>query len=214
MDLYLVRHAQSQNNALPERLRVADPGLTELGHEQAARLAERVRSLQLTRLITSPFRRALETTEHLRSATGLVPEVRVALHETGGCMEGVEPATMVGQPGLSREQILAEFRDYQIEPSLDGDGWWQCQPYETVDRARLRAAQLLAATQAEFAHTRERVAFVMHGDFQLLFLRRFHSIPLVLALNASVTHVHLTPDQTELIEFNSVAHLTDEMVSW
>ena len=214
MDLYLIRHAQSQNNALPEHQRVADPGLTELGHEQANRLAERVRSLQLTRLITSPFRRALETTEHLRIATGLVPEVRVALHETGGCMEGVEPATMVGQPGLSRKQILAEFRDYQIEPSIDGEGWWRSQPYETNYQARRRAAQLLTDTRSEFAQSRERVAYVMHGDFQLLFIRRFHGIPLVLALNSSITHVQVSPEQTELIDFNSVTHLTDGMVSW
>ena len=214
MDLYLVRHAQSQNNALPERLRVADPGLTELGHQQAARLADRLRGLKLTRLITSPFRRALQTTELLRQATGLVPEVRIGLHETGGCMHGVELATMVGQPGLNRQEILAEFPDYQIEPSLDGEGWWRSQPYETVDLARRRATQLLNETRAEFAHTRERVAFVMHGDFQLLFLRRFHSIPLVLALNASLTHVRMTPKQTELMDFNSGIHLTDEMVSW
>jgi len=67
MDLYLVRHAQSQNNALPERLRVADPDLTDLGHQQAARLAERVRSLKLTRLLTSPFRRALRRYRRCRA---------------------------------------------------------------------------------------------------------------------------------------------------
>lgn len=214
MDLYLIRHAQSQNNALPEHQRVADPGLTELGHEQAARLAERVRGLRLTRIISSPFRRALQTAEHLRRATGLVPEVRIALHETGGCMDGVIPATMVGQPGLSRKEILAEFPDYQIEARIDGEGWWRSQPYETNYQARRRAAQLLTDTRAEFAQSRERVAYVMHGDFQLLFIRRFHSIPLVLALNSSITHVQVSPEQTELIDFNSVAHLTDGMVSW
>ena len=43
MELYMVRHAQSINNALWDRHqssegRLPDPGLTELGNEQAARL--------------------------------------------------------------------------------------------------------------------------------------------------------------------------------
>ena len=31
MELYLIRHAQSQNNVKPEEHRVEDPPLTELG---------------------------------------------------------------------------------------------------------------------------------------------------------------------------------------
>jgi hypothetical protein len=37
---------------------------------------------------------------------------------------------------------------------------------------------------------------------------------LVLALNASLTHVKLTREEAELVDFNSVTHLSDEMVSW
>ena len=85
MQLFLIRHAQSQNNALPEEQRVEDPGLTELGHRQAELLADWVPALNLTRLITSPFRRTLLTTEPIRRATSLIPEVRVDLHEQGGC---------------------------------------------------------------------------------------------------------------------------------
>ncbi len=91
VDLYLVRHAQSRNNAQPVELRVEDPALTDLGHEQARRLAERVTRLRLTKLFTSPFRRALQTAEHVRLATGLIPEVRIDLHEKGGCVSGVAP---------------------------------------------------------------------------------------------------------------------------
>ena len=55
---------------------------------------------------------------------------------------------------------------------------------------------------------------VTHGDFGLLFLLRFHPLPLVLFFNASVTNVHVTPDTTQLVEFNSVAHLPDQILSW
>ena len=41
MQLYIIRHAQSVNNALDDqRYRVSDPLLTEVGHRQAAMLAE------------------------------------------------------------------------------------------------------------------------------------------------------------------------------
>lgn len=36
----LVRHGQSQNNALPDNQRVCDPDLTELGRQQADRTAK------------------------------------------------------------------------------------------------------------------------------------------------------------------------------
>ena len=58
MDLYLIRHAQSANNAQPESLRVPDPSLTGLGREQAHLLASSVASLGLTRLMTSTSARS------------------------------------------------------------------------------------------------------------------------------------------------------------
>jgi len=41
-NLYLVRHGESYNNAVPMAQRVCDPPLTELGQKQAAKLAERI----------------------------------------------------------------------------------------------------------------------------------------------------------------------------
>ena len=39
VQLYLIRHGQSENNARPEHLRVEDAELTDLGHQQAEQLA-------------------------------------------------------------------------------------------------------------------------------------------------------------------------------
>ena len=214
MDLYLIRHAQSLNNAQPPELRVPDPSLTELGHEQARRIAQHGAGLGLARLITSPFRRALETTEHIRLATGLVPEVRIPLHETGGCVSGIEPVSMIGCPGMTHSEIRDEFPGYQLDADIDGQGWWRSQPYETPQQVRQRAARLLAHTRTEFGHTGARVAFVTHGDFGLLFLSCFHPLPLVLFYNASVTHVRITPDSAQLVDYNAVPHLPEQMLSW
>jgi len=214
VELFLIRHAQSLNNARPAELRVEDPELTQLGREQARRLGDYVQRLDLTRLITSPFRRALDTAHYIRQTTGLVPEVRIELHEKGGCVSGVAPPALVGRPGMTREQILSAYPGCNVEPCIDGAGWWRSQPYESVEAARVRADRLLAQARTQFASSHERVAFVTHGDFELLFLGTFHPLPLVLVFNASITRVEITPDCTRLVEFNQVEHLPDEMLSW
>ncbi len=136
MQLYLIRHAQSENNARGQTQRVEDPALTQLGHEQARRLARRVASLGLTRLISSPFLRALQTTDHLRLATGLRPEVRIELHEKGGCVAGSGKGLMIGRPGMTRSRIATLFPDYTIATEMDGEGWWGSKHLETEAAAR------------------------------------------------------------------------------
>ena len=111
MDLYIIRHAQSTNNALPAEIemsdRVCDPLLTELGHRQAElpgrapgdrpRRLERSRigrpeaggapsvtSYGITRLVCSPMRRTLLTAQPISHVLEIRPEVWLDIHEHGG----------------------------------------------------------------------------------------------------------------------------------
>ena len=213
MQLYLIRHAQSQNNALPEEQRVEDPPITAIGHRQAEHLAEAVAKLGLTHLVTSPFRRTLETTEHLRRVTGLSPIVRKELHELGGCVRGHTAIGLTGAPGMTRIQIDKEFGGYEIAPEIDGQGWWAEQPFETYEAALQRAANLLASTRREFAGTDARVAYVMHADIKLLVLDCFHSEPLDTPYNTSITHVHVDAEAPRIVSYNRVDHLSNAMRS-
>jgi broad specificity phosphatase PhoE len=62
MDLFLVRHGQP--DWAPGRIARNDPGLTELGHEQALRVAHRLTTLEeVDELWASPMNRALETSD-------------------------------------------------------------------------------------------------------------------------------------------------------
>ena len=213
MQLYLIRHAQSQNNALPEEERVEDPGLTEVGRRQAEHLAEWIPSLNLTRLITSPFRRTLLTTDPIRRATSLVPEVRIDLHEQGGCYSGHEVGNMVGRPGMTGRQIETEFPGFQVADDIDGEGWWQSKPYESREDAWSRAARLIEWTRREFAYSEERVAFVMHADIKRLFLARLNAEPLDVACNTSVTEIEFTSNSHHLRVFNQTSHLPEHLVT-
>ena len=78
MQLYLVRHAQSSNNAQPEHLRVPDPGITEIGEQQAICLADWLDASSFVHLATSACPGvALQTAGFIRRRTGHIPEVIV-----------------------------------------------------------------------------------------------------------------------------------------
>lgn len=214
MELFLIRHAQSENNARAQSQRVDDPALTRLGHQQARRLAERAAGLGVTRVFTSPFLRAMETAEHVRKVTGIVPEIRVPLHEIGGCIAGTSARNFVGRPGMTRQQIAGRFPDYQIAPEIDGDGWWAGKPIENATESVRRAERLFHDTRREFGESDERIAYVMHGDFLLLLLGCFHPTALNVAWNASLSHVAIGGTSAALKTYACVRHLPNYLVTW
>ena len=213
MKLYLIRHAQSLNNERPEQDRVEDPPLTDIGHQQSSCLGKWIASLKLTRVVTSPFIRALQTADHIGQSVGLTPEVRIDLHEQGGCVSGPTRDVFAGRPGMTRSQIGSAFPTFSIAPEIDGNGWWRSKPFESEDAARARAARLLAQTVEEFAATQERVAYVMHGDFKRLFLAQLHLEPLQTPVNTSVTRILIRPEVCRLEDYNRMDHLPADLVT-
>ena len=213
MELYLIRHGQSQNNARPERLREEDPSLTEDGRKQADHLAEWIHHLRLTRIITSPFLRTLETTAHLCRRLDLTPEVRVDLHELGGCVAGPRLRALKGRPGMTRSQIEDRYPGIKVAAAIDEQGWWKGKPYETYRLARRRAARLLRCTQEEFGQSGERVAYVTHADIEVVFLEQFYDEPLECPWHTSVSRIEISPNETRLVHYNLVEHLPADLMT-
>lgn len=217
---FLIRHAQSRNNALPEEQRVEDPAITDLGHRQASALASWLGSARLDRLLTSPFRRALETTEYVRRRVRLPVLVWADLHEQGGCYAGHDPRRYVMRPGMARTEIESNFPGYQIEPSIGEHGWWRGRPYETMDAARARASRLIARMNSEFGTSADRIATVVHADFKQLLLQELlpvgddrSSISWSGIYNAAVTAVEIRDGRPRLIQFNTTGHLSFDDLS-
>ncbi len=225
MELFLIRHGQSANNANPLVERHQDPPLTDIGAQQAARLAKWASSLQLTRIIASPFLRALHTAEELRRATGVPAEVWVEIHEQGGCCTGPDPMADLlsdryqGRPGMSDAEIRALYPDFQLPPDIDHRGWWRSRPFESVADARLRVAAVIERTKQEFGHTDERIALVFHGMLKCLVLDSMfggyvlENDDIIVPFNTSVTKVVITPQGTQLGFYNAVEHLTEELLT-
>lgn len=61
LTIFLARHGQSESNREERISGQADPTLTEKGHRQAQRLATALRSIPLTKILTSTLRRSIET---------------------------------------------------------------------------------------------------------------------------------------------------------
>src|SRR4051794_16415355 len=83
--MLLIRHAQSEFNAAFSVTRVdpgiPDPKLTVQGREQAAAAAETLRGTGIKRLISSPYRRALETATIIADVLGLDVTIEALVRE-------------------------------------------------------------------------------------------------------------------------------------
>lgn len=219
MELYIIRHAESENNARPLEERVADPPLSEMGRRQAERLAPRIQHIQPTRLYVSPFRRALETMAPYMKIGEVMPEAWCDLHEQGGVMHGVSLETFEGWPGMTRDEMLAAFPAVQLPDDIDHRGWWKCRPYEPIERAVLRAERVAVRLREDFAHTDERVVLITHGLFMSLLISALMGLPWAGydrfgdIANTAVTRFTVTREYNRLGLLNCVRHLPEEWIT-
>src|SRR5260221_13520095 len=83
--MMLIRHGQSEFNVHYSRTRVdpgiRDPALTEDGRAQAQAAAAVLRHHDVRRLVTSPYRRALETAEIIAAALRVPVEITPVIGE-------------------------------------------------------------------------------------------------------------------------------------
>jgi 2,3-bisphosphoglycerate-dependent phosphoglycerate mutase len=175
MELYLIRHGQSQNNAWGDSdRRVADPSLTEIGHDQAQRVADHVRNVDqlgvnpgqgygFDRLFCSAMLRTLQTTAPIARALGLPAEVWLDWHEEGGIWVETEEGPR-GFSGLTRGEIEAQFPGFVLPDEVSETGWWN-RPRETDLEVAARAERVAAVLEEKFAGQAIRIACVTHGAF-------------------------------------------------
>ena len=200
MQLYLIRHGQSTNNALGEEqdLRVHDPPLTEAGEQQAQLLAEYFKTrpnfdnyvvqpvdasrrtepapFSFTHLYCSAMHRAMQTAKPIAAALEMDVEIWVDVHEFGGIFLNKDGVT-TGYGGYTRQQIEDEFTGYIIPETVTEQGWWKPESGREefghgVARA-LRVAKDLKDRAADKSRRDERIAIVAHGGFLDALLKTF-----------------------------------------
>ena len=239
MELFLIRHAQSANNALADQSeRVVDPPLTDLGMRQARLVATHLANgvdhkskpiegqpsdpsngkQDISRLYCSAMLRALQTASTIGQALNLRPHVWVELHEEGGMWldhgtdEGIR-----GYPGMTRAEISAQFPECRLPEDVTENGWWCC-GFEERAYFLERAERVAAALRRE-ALSDERLAMVTHGGFAAFLLRALLRVPQDAPVffhhdNTGITHVRFRPDGRVSFRFqNRVEHLPPELIT-
>jgi len=172
MELYLIRHGQSQNNAWEGTgKRVADPPLTQIGHKQARLVGAYLQEAEqvagygyaFEELYCSAHLRTLQTTAPIAEALGLTPRIWMDVHEENGIWsdEGDGP---IGHPGLTRAEIEDQFPNYVIPGDLADDGWWN-RPKETHAEMAERAKRVAEVIWARDLDAEIQIAIVTHGAF-------------------------------------------------
>jgi len=192
MELYIIRHAQSENNALmrDQTDRVYDPDLTEVGFKQAEMMAkylsettnveeyvmhkygsEKRQSIiphRITHLYCSAMHRSLKTARPLSEALGLTPEVWLEIHEHGGIYLE-EDAVVTGYGGMTRSEILNEFTDYILPETVTEEGWWDPtngkEDFSLCQARAIRVAEALRERSKRKDSRDDAVALVSHGGF-------------------------------------------------
>ncbi|HXV44963.1 MAG TPA: histidine phosphatase family protein [Anaerolineae bacterium] len=241
MKLFIIRHAQSTNNALPdERDRVPDPPLTELGHHQAQLLAEHLatgknpelsawtsveasvshnrRSYDITKLYCSAMHRSLQTAQPIAQALNLTPEIWLDIHEHGGIYldHGAEKG-IVGYPGRTRSEILAEFPTCVLPEAITEEGWWTG-GQEDWPSVHGRAIKVVAELRARAASD-ERIAIVSHGGFiDALIKSLLNQSPsphvFYYNFNTAISRIDFRDDgRLDFRYLNRVDHLPQELIS-
>lgn len=195
MQLYFIRHAQSENNALwaatgAEIGRSADPGITDLGHQQAQTLAQFLsrkrgyasndwgnnHGFDFTHIYSSLMLRAVQTGTYVADAFEMPLLSWPEIHEHGGLYLDDDNGEKVGQAGPNRAFFAAHFPRLVLPDTLNHEGWWS-RPYEPQEAMFPRATQFLQDLYARHGKTEDRVALVSHGGFFQALLTALFGLP-------------------------------------
>jgi len=227
MRVYLIRHAQSENNVLNEdtyHLRKVDPDLTPLGYEQRDFLAEFVATASenrepefgITHLYCSAMHRALLTTQPVAQRLGIQPEVWVDLHEKGG-MFLRDNGVVNGFNGMPRATILKLFPDYILPDNVTASGWYNPDLGMEPETHSFYRAIKVATALRDRSNSDDVLALVSHAGFLDILLKAiFDQLPSrphtmrYYHYNTSITRIDYRHRNPILHYMNRVDHLTPD----
>ena len=226
MQFLIIRHGQSANNHLFATTgswegRVPDPGLTELGHEQAARLAAHMlsgRAPRPTVMHTSLMRRAIQTASPIAAAFDLTLHGHAELFEYGGPYEDHIDDGRTHR-GASASGLRSLSPHLALPDCADETGWYDGGREGDAECAS-RAARVADEMIGRYVDTDEVVALVCHQWFGQYLLRALSGLgpdvrtPWFFMDNTSttaVTHGHIVWGDVVHVDW---VNRTDHLEGW
>ncbi len=157
MAIYLIRHAQSVGNIDGQTDSHASIELTELGHQQAEKLAEILP--QADKIIISPYLRTLQTAQPLLNRDGLDAEI-LPIQEFSYLSDLKCKGTNLSQ---RKPWVDAYWQDLDID-YLDAD---DAETFRNFYQRVQALRHLLKSIQADYQT--ENLMIFSHGQFLQLF---------------------------------------------
>lgn len=240
MQLYFIRHGQSENNALYMQSgsfdgRSEDPELTVLGHQQAKKLSDFLRVSEpsrhaddrdlyrpvgfgITHLYCSLMVRAAATGTCIADTLGLPLVAWEDAHEGRGIyLPDQETGERIGMAGHNRAYFEQHYPDLILPDTLGAAGWWN-RPAETQEKTLQRAQRFFDDLRERHGDTDDRVAVVSHGGFYNYLMYTILNIPVQIDYwfhlnNAAISRISFRAGGIDLIYLNRFDFLPVEMIT-
>jgi broad specificity phosphatase PhoE len=194
MQLLLVRHALPRRSEHGEG---SDPDLTEDGLAQVARLPEALARFPVTRVVSSPQRRAIQTAEPVAAARELLVEIDDRFAEYDRDLQLYIPVEQIRQ---EKPEEWARMAQGQLPSAVDEDAF----------KARVRAAVDDVVAKADPDDT---VVAFSHGGVINVILHEILGTPRLLSFPidyASVTRLLFSrTGQPTVASVNGTEHVWD-----
>ena len=214
MEIYLIRHGQSTNNA--GLAHVADPPLSNLGEHQAYYVGKALQREGISRLYCSPMLRALQTAQITGDILSLAPHIYIGLHEWDGIWEESEGRFGATLPGLTRSEMKEVCPNVVLAQDVTDAGWLftQWKDVESMlQRADQNATNFITHLEATHTEADERIAAISHGAFLSTLIGTFFGLPpnddsdRFDHHNAAISKIRTTARGTQLRYLNRICHL-------
>jgi probable phosphoglycerate mutase len=203
--LLLIRHGQSIANAEGRLQGQGEYLLTDLGREQARRLAGRLSNeyASVAAIYTSSLGRAVETAEILAGIIGaaVIPDDRLREYDVGALT------------GLTMDEMQVRFPQVYTAWAEDVDEWMPMPGAEGQADFSRRVDEVFAEI-TERHHSDEAVAVVSHGGTLGAYLGQIIGLPPDRRRpfsfgNASLSVVDLSRRRPRLLLLNDTCHISD-----
>ncbi len=194
MDIYLVRHGQTDGNVAKRHQHPNTP-LNDVGIAEAKAVAEEILKLNPTHLVCSRQKRALATAEFISEVTGLIPETSDDL------VEILRPEYLVGERRTGWRMVMYMslwYLGYRPASRHDGETYIEL-------RARVKRAKDYLATFPPDA----RIIVVSHAGFITFFLAHLNYDRAL-----SIVRVFRALFRILLMRNTQISHLTFDGESW
>lgn len=195
--LYLVRHAQSEENRGEYDGPEDDPPLSEVGREQAKRLGRRFARQRVDAVYSSPMLRALQTARAIADSSDVAVRTLDDLRE-------VDMGDVQSNPDSYSEDEMRALRE-----SFNQRPTWDAFPgSEGSAAARRRVVGAMDRVVEECGG--RRVAVVAHGMVIMTYVSHVLGLERDLAFypfNAGITSIRAQGERRVIWRLNDVAHL-------